>query len=313
MNNEIYFLKYPKMPNLEKISSKDKKIFKAIEDEEIFYATEKIDGTNTQIAITKNNAKIGKRSTFLKDVENPWTNLFFKDEIQDLIKLIQSKIDDNLLIRIYGETFGPKIQQNKYKLKDIDFKVFSVFVTDLNNDKHYCLGRLEMEKLIPEEFLLKLLKKGTISDISKELSKTSDDFNIEVKEGDVYNKFDTYELFLDKNEKNELFVVNFLGIKNKNEEFKEIKKPKKPIDKESLKKEKELKENLLRYVTENRLNNILSKGDITLENKNIGPLIKAMQEDIKEEYCEEILDKELFNKALKSISREIALLVKSKI
>lgn len=303
----IDFLKYPKMPNLENISSKDIHIMKAVEEKEIFYATEKIDGTNTQIAITKNEAKIGKRSSFIKKTEYPWVNIFGREKTQNLIKFIQSKIDDDILIRVYGETFGPKIQQNKYKLEEINFKVFTVIVEDYNN-KVYCLGREDMEKLIPQEFLLKVLKKGTIEEISKNLAKKSNDYNISVKEGDVYNKFETYELV-----RNSKGVKGFLGIKHKNNEFKEVAKPTKKINLEMLRKEKELLENISRYITVNRLNNIISKGDLILEAKNIGKFIEAFQNDIREEYQEPIENKEMFDKCLKKLSGKIAFMVKDKI
>ena len=69
------------------------------------------------------------------------------------------------------------------------------------------------------------------------------------------------------------------------------------------------------YVAERRLDNILSHGDISLEPKNIGLLIKEMNKDINEEYLKENpdTDQALLGQALRRLNKNIALTIKNHI
>ena len=77
----------------------------------------------------------------------------------------------------------------------------------------------------------------------------------------------------------------------------------------------ELTDKVSDYVTERRLDNILSHGDISLEPKNIGLLIKEMNKDISEEYLKENPDTDqyLLGQALRRLNKDIALTVKNRI
>ena len=305
----ITFLKFPSIVNKENINTKHKINFKDLNSNNIFYATEKIDGSNTQIAITNNEYLIGKRHSYLDMKNNRGDQLYMHvldvPEVKKLIRSIQYKLkqkeNNNYVVHIYGELYGPKISGNKYKLKNYQYKVFNIIVhTKQDEHNRWVLGRELLEQIVPDSLLLKIEHKGTLKDISATLDKSSN-FDIKIREGNVYAPYDTY---LWK------YQTAFRSIKYKNDEFKEVKKYISQSQLDNQKEQEKLMANINRYITENRLNNILSHGDYELSFKNMGNLIKAMQNDIREEYAEPISDQEMFDQVMNKLaSKKIADLI----
>lgn len=109
-------------------------------------------------------------------------------------------------------------------------------------------------------------------------------------------------------------------LKNKNETWAERKQFRKSIKKDEKLPEKivKLREAILTYVTENRLNNVLSKvGQVTIKDfgKVMGMFNKDIVEDFSKDYEELVnkLDKQEWKKLKKSISHEVSGMVRNKL
>lgn len=109
------------------------------------------------------------------------------------------------------------------------------------------------------------------------------------------------------------FGTAMYGVKWKTEKFAEVSRKKhEKHTRPDL--DMNLLDSLRAYVTENRLNNILSHGNISNTRKSVGTMIKFMQEDIKTEYMrdngiegEEELEKITLH--LRSLNKNIASVV----
>lgn len=320
---ELEFKKYPKLTNhynLEKEPVFDNKMG------ELYYSDEKIDGSNTQMAfLIENNkikdTKVGSRNHFIEaDDKNNIAKVYsFVAKVKEAIEFNIAQLPKDCVVRVFGEIFGAKIQQTKYDVtKDgnVDYRIFDVFV-ELPNDDTYVLGQSDLHKLLINlDKTTSYLKNIYLSSDADTLQDKLEDSLLDKShygdilcEGEVYHPLDTFKY---------TYGTTFPVVKRKHEEFMEVsRKPRKKKKKTSVASPEliELTDKVADYVTERRLDNILSHGDISLEPKNIGLLIKEMNKDISEEYLKENpdTDKSLLGQALRRLNKDIALTVKNRI
>ena len=320
---ELEFKKYPKLTNhynLEKEPVFDNKMG------ELYYSDEKIDGSNTQMAfLIENNkikdTKVGSRNHFIEaDDKNNIAKVYsFVDKVKEAIEFNIDKLPKDCVVRVFGEIFGAKIQQTKYDVtKDgnVDYRIFDVFI-ELPNDDTYVLGQSDLHKLLINlDKTTSYLKNIYLSSDADTLQDKLEDSLLDKShygdilcEGEVYHPLDTFKY---------TYGTTFPVVKRKHEEFMEVsRKPRKKKKRTKVASPEliELTDKVADYVTERRLDNILSHGDISLELKNIGLLIKEMNKDINEEYLKENpdTDKSLLEQALRRLNKDIALTVKNRI
>lgn len=320
---KLEFKKYPKLTNHYNI--KKERVFDNWMGE-LYYSDEKIDGSNTQMAfLIENNkikdTKVGSRNRFIEaeDKNNIAKVYSFVDKVKEAIEFNIDKLPKDCVVRVFGEIFGAKIQQTKYDVtKDgnVDYRIFDVFV-ELPNDDTYVLGQSDLHKLLINlDKTTSYLKNIYLSSDADTLQDKLEDSLLDKShygdilcEGEVYHPLDTFKY---------TYGTTFPVVKRKHEEFMEVsRKPRKKKKRTKVASPEliELTDKVADYVTERRLDNILSHGDISLELKNIGLLIKEMNKDINEEYLKENpdTDESLLEQALRRLNKDIALTVKNRI
>lgn len=321
---ELEFKKYPKLTNHYNIEKE--RVFDNWM-EELYYSDEKIDGSNTQMAfLIENNkikdTKVGSRNRFIEaDDKNNIAKVYsFVSKVKEAIEFNIDKLPKDCVVRVFGEIFGAKIQQTKYDVtKDgnVDYHIFDVFV-ELPNDDTYVLGKSDLHNLLVDlvgttnylsNIYLSSNNANTLQDNLKNSLLDKSHYGDILCEGEVYHPLNTFKY---------TYGTTFPVVKRKHKEFMEVsRKHRKKKKKTNVASPEliELTDKVSDYVTERRLDNILSHGDISLEPKNIGLLIKEMTKDITEEYLQENpdTDKYLLGKALRRLNKDIALTIKNHI
>lgn len=320
---ELEFKKYPKLTNHYNIEKEH--VFDNWMGE-LYYSDEKIDGSNTQMEfLIENNKikdiKVGSRNHFIEaDDKNNIAKVYsFVDKVKDAIEFNIDKLPKVCVVRVFGEIFGAKIQQTKYDVtKDgnVDYRIFDVFV-ELPNDDTYVLGQSDLHKLLinldeTTSYLKNIYLSSDADTLQDKLEHSLLDkshYGDILCEGEVYHPLNTFKY---------TYGTTFPVVKRKHEEFMEVsRKPRKKKKKSNVAGPEliELTDKVSDYVTERRLDNILSHGDISLEPKNIGLLIKEMNKDINEEYLKENpdTDESLLEQALRRLNKDIALTIKNRI
>ena len=126
-------LKYPSLENHYNIS-KSRKLMSVFD--ELFYATEKIHGSNMSIEITKDSIKYFSRNREVTlDDGGLGSGLASTSNLEFIIQVGQSMLDRASKVIIYGELYGAGIQSTEYKenIENIkQFRVFDVFVFEDN-------------------------------------------------------------------------------------------------------------------------------------------------------------------------------------
>lgn len=320
---ELEFKKYPKLTNHYNIEKEH--VFDNWMGE-LYYSDEKIDGSNTQMAfLIENNKikdiKVGSRNHFIEaDDKNNIAKVYsFVDKVKEAIEFNINLLPKDCVVRVFGEIFGAKIQQTKYDVtKDgnADYRIFDVFV-ELPNDDTYVLGQSDLHKLLinldeTTSYLKNIYLSSDADTLHDKLNHSLLDkshYGDILCEGEVYHPLNTFKY---------TYGTTFPVVKRKHEEFMEVsRKPRKKKKKSNVASPEliELTDKVSDYVTERRLDNILSHGDISLEPKNIGLLIKEMNKDINEEYLKENpdTDESLLEQALRRLNKDIALTIKNHI
>lgn len=181
-------------------------IFRIWENEEMFGA-EKLDGQSATYAIYKDEKyKLWnwlKRSTdFIvcsrnlrlhKENKSTWWRIARQLDIENKLR----KIGKNIAIQ--GEIIGESVQDNKYKIKGLDFYIFNVY--DIDEQKKYNLFEkqdfceIHGFKIIPHRHTLTLNQDMTVKDMV-ELSKGKSTINPKImREGIVLRSFDEDKSF----------------------------------------------------------------------------------------------------------------------
>lgn len=184
----------------------------------------------------------------------------------------------------------------KIKLGIKEFRVFDVFVFE--DDRAYTLSAGELLYIFGQLAVPIIAKVRPLREwLTTELPETS--MLGGPIEGLVYKPLDGQMLYFDNGA-----VCNYLGVKHKTEQFAEIKSRKKEAP-AITGDEISFKDNIERYFTMQRLDNLLSKGDIELSVRNLGTIIPAYLEDVKTDYIKDNPDsyfnQRILNKAMPSL------------
>lgn len=309
MNQVLNFMRYPSLTNHYAISEKDRAIY-GNKDKQ-WYATEKVDGSNISITVDLSTGEwaFGKRSSIItKDEGKPFDVLWNIISDDDISKMKNSLVSLGYhgTAHIYGELFGDGIQAQDYEAsinKKKEVVLYDVLVGE--GDSVAEIGLEELSKVIPDKFKEKIIKQDTLSNL---INQTPSDESLYggANEGYVYKLVDGVSMYIEGS--------SYPVVKHKTDSYLENRGVKK-TEKKPKTALTEIQESMLNYVTEQRVANILSHGDIELDMKSMGSLIKIFREDIAKEWLKEVgYESGLsFDQALnetKPLTREIALVAK---
>lgn len=92
-----------------------------------FFMTEKLDGSSFTAFISDGEFGICSRNLWLDETDdgNDLSRLTSKLELADRLRTMRDALGFDVAIQ--GEVIGPGIQKNKYRLADVDLRVFNVF------------------------------------------------------------------------------------------------------------------------------------------------------------------------------------------
>lgn len=306
------FFKYPSLVSHYAIG-KQKRIVQMLD--EPWFATEKIHGANASYIINKyGKESFAKRTSLINSQDKQFNQLpnCVSVSIKEGAKNILKQYDADYVI-VYGEYFGSGVQKMEYdivKSGEKDFRVFDVLVHKDGDmgDKFTVLSSKIFEyftelDLAPVVSLSKTLREY--------LNEEMDDSSLlgGYKEGLVYKPYDSYEID-DEN--------RYLGVKRKTEKY--LEKEKSPIKTPKSKpnfsiREINIQNELGKYITKNRLNNILSHGEFDLIPQNIGKIMVSFKDDVIKEFLDEndVDGKVPFMKLIACYSSDIVKIIKDKI
>lgn len=275
----------------------------------VFVVQEKVHGTNTSFVCNGNELKFAKRTAFIKDGESfyNYQDLVeeYKDKVVRLSKDVIERYPGTEQVTIFGELFGGLYTSNEVKQNrkltqiqkgicytpDHEFYGFDIYISAADSGKY--LSVYEVNELFEKHgfFYARTLFEGSLeeclkypnefqSKISQWLGLPQIDGNI--CEGIVIRPIDTMYLA------NGSRVI----IKSKNAKFAEKKSAKKRVkmfigDIPYSDKLKELLCEAECYVTDNRIDNVISHvGEISLP-KDFGKLIGMYAQDTLADFLKE--------------------------
>ena len=287
-----------------------------------YVVTEKIHGTNLSFLSDGNDVKVAKRTSILNDDE---LSKFYDADImlekygENVKELAKYVIDmyDVSEIQVFGEHFGgvyngetekgyTRIQKEVHYIPFTDFMVFDILVKYKDNevfmhwDKVRALCNKFGLKVVPELF------RGTFEqclEYSNEfITKIPEMYGLEPIEGNICEGVVIKPLQDLRFASGERVI-----LKNKNDKFKEKGKVKKPKGNKVINltdEERKWVDEISRYFEENRIQNVLSKGDVKLDWKQFGKLAGLFFKDAWEDFLKDNSEfKELDKKSKKLIQK----------
>ena len=299
--------------------------------------TEKIHGGQLSIYYDGNEIKASTRTSFLtEDVDFfNWPKVLAdnQDKVKELYDILKSKNKDISVVIVYGELFGgsyPHPEVNKVKgakrlQKGVHYHPDNLFYAfDIRVDGKY-LSVDECNELFEQVglFYARPIFRGTFEEClnypNKFISKISGWLGLPPIEDNVAEG-----IVIKPVEPRFLGIGERAILKSKNEKFEERKsikkRPKKPVKEVTFSEAGErLLEELESMVTENRLQNVLSKkGEMPypVPKDYFGEIMKDFSLDIWEEFNKDFeqdyvnLDKQEQKKISKKLNQEAAQLVK---
>jgi len=283
------YLKYPSLTNHHSIkSSRLLSSYLFGDNKEVeFYGTEKIDGSNIQLSFDtqtgeyefyKRSGEIGEKDAPFNDIPN----IITEQEVNNIIKtFVDTYPQFKNKVHIYGELFGFKVQKQDYdicKNKKRTIRFYDIIAGgETEEDELIELGLLDLQKVIPNKFLPHFIESGNkkyLKDWLKE-EPSEKSFYGGINEGYVYKMVEAHSYMSN---------TTYVGIKHKTDAYLEVAKVPKHVPKEYVVANPELVNDISRYATEQRVMNIVSHGDVSLDFKNFGELMSLMNEDIIKEY-----------------------------
>lgn len=287
----IEFHKYPKMKNS---YAEQVERFGDME----MYSSEKIDGSNTQITIHYDSegnytVLVGSRNRYIdKDCKEALGRVWnWVPEVVSAIntsKLLKENFGmkelKNITFYTFGEIYGASIQTTGYNVTKEgknDYRIFDCFVKYDETPMVTQLGICQLQSVFGS-LVTPPKHVGTLKDLLEIPLDKESEYGAPLEEGEVYHPANTH--VYSSWEQLSKFPYN---VKRKHKEFSEIsrkyKKSKAP--KVFTEEQKKLLDELTQYITERRVENILSHGDIERSPKNIGKLIGATISDSMEEFA----------------------------
>jgi ATP dependent DNA ligase domain len=274
----ITMLKYPSIENHFNIT-KSGKIMSQID--KLFYATEKIHGSNMQIKLDKQGFAYFSRNRQLTDTDPFYNKLVNAGNTKKILEIAESYLKSNSLdeMYIFGELYGAGIKNMQYQenLDNIQqFRVFDVFIREDNHMR--TLSQSEFYNLFDESLRVPDMNiTKTLGELIKDELGNESKLGGET-EGLVYKPVESQELNLQDGS-----IVNYVAVKHKTEKFAEIKaRPK--VKAQMATEDVEFVNNISRYFTMSRLEGLLGKLAIEPDVRNLSKIIPAYLDDVKEDY-----------------------------
>lgn len=303
-------IKYPSLTNHYSLAQiKDREQLFGVE----YIATEKIHGANISIVIDNyQNIEVTKRTLALTDEEkrvSPWVTLVnfveeFEDHIVEWAEQAAQLIDDAraLQVHFYGELFGDEVNTMTYNLNNQKVRAIRFFniLVSFDAENGVLLSPDEMRSILPEELVVPFIKKDTLINLLKASEELTSAFGGDA-EGQVFAP-------------NQRIVLSEAGlstpiIKFKYEKFME----KQPISHTRPSKihtpaEMAVLHSIKERATLQRVENVMSHGEIQPTEQNTGTVIKAVVQDIVEEVLREQpeIEEKLLRKFAGQAGRDIA-------
>ena len=306
------FFKYPSLVNHYAIGRENRIVQRM---DELWTATEKIHGANASYIIDKEgNESFAKRTSLINSDDKQFSQLpnCVSNSIKNSAKDILEDANADYII-VYGEYFGSGIQKMDYdivKSGEKTFKVFDVLIHKHGDSKDkFTVLSNGMFKYFNQYDLVPIV---SISKTLREyLNDEMDDDSLlgGYKEGLVYKPSVPYEI--DETHR-------YVGVKRKTEKYLEKEKvsTKTPKSKPNFSiVELNIQKELGKYITTNRLNNILSHGEFDLIPQNIGKIMLSFKEDVIKEFTDEneVSPDVPLMKLIAGYSSDIAKIIKDKI
>ena len=299
--------------------------------EEEFVVQEKVHGANLSFWCDGQTIKCAKRTEFIKadDSFYRFNNVLKKYEkaIYKLFEIVKKERPELKVLTVFGELFGggyphPEIDRDKesvaiqkgiFYCPSSDFYAFDIM---LNNESYLTVDQVNKLFEQCEFFYARTLFKGTLS----EALKYENSFESKIS---AWLNLPSIEHNICEGVVIKPVIPHFLHngsrviIKNKNEKWEESKRYNKlQLDQDKISETAEkLAEEVLNYVTANRLNNVISKiGEVTQKDfgRLVGMLSKDVLEDFDKDYHSELeaLEKKEQKLIKKSLSNSAGKLVK---
>ena len=249
------------------------------------YALEKIDGTSSDIRWKDNKIafKLGTGNY------NNFVKLF---DVENLEKKLKEDFFDRSVV-INGEGYGGKIQhQSNMYGKELKFIVFDIRIDGMWLDVP---NAEELTKSFGLEFVSYNKVSADIETLNKERDLPSTQAKRNGIEEDKQREGIVIRPLIELRKNNGERVI----AKHKTEEFRET-KTKREVDPERLKLLTESREIAEEWVTENRLDHVLSKLDNPTELNKIPDVIKSMIEDVYREGKDELVESKETRKVIGS-------------
>lgn len=304
------YLKYPSLVNHYAIG-KERRITEKLD--KLWYSTEKIHGANAAYYLDKDgNEAFAKRSGII-DFETSSDKQFnmlpscVNESIRESAKKVLG-VGQGEYIIVYGEYFGAGVQVMNYdiiKERRKAFRVFDVFIKTehMKEDQYYVLGKNNLKEMFSSKDLVPFKDVDTLYKLlDREISENSELGGY--SEGEVYKPVSGY--FIDSHNR-------FIGVKHKTTKYLETEKisTKQPKSKPNFGvQELKIQEDLGRYITLNRVRNVLSHGKYELIPKNIGKIMMEVKRDAIDEFKREttlsIPEGTMFEVLINGFSKQIA-------
>lgn len=294
----VYFKKYPSLTNHYNVPA-DRTLRTYLKGEEngniLWYATEKVDGTNISVHINLLDGSyvLASRNRLIdfdahEDKMYNGLDTFINEEVvADIVKnaVYYFKNPASItrpevpILHIWGEYYGSKIQKHDYALAKDQKRNVILFDAMIGDERLPYDGLLS---IIPIKFSPHIVDEPKpLSDWLKDepynqsyYGGTSEGIVIKPINGSLYNP--------------EIGTTGtFLGVKYKTEAYLETKNIGKRVKVPIEVANPELVNDLRRYLTVNRVMNIISHGDIEPILPNFGQFRKALYEDIIKEYSDD--------------------------
>lgn len=262
---------------------------------------EKIHGANLQVASDRGeDVKIGTRNNWLDDISGFYNvgELILSERFETFVEKLKAYAHaKNVFIIIFGELYGAGIMKGVNYPKGRHFAPFDVVIDGVYQDYGRfveILKELGIQDLMAPEVASRVsLDEALAFDVESFRSKLLDQEGENIAEGVVIKPMITY--------------VNATGsrfaLKKKSEKFSERASVKKAEAGQVVPEEVVCVQNLFTgYITENRMNAVVSKLGPIVRPDQIGEYIKALMEDAREDFLKEhkdqlaALDKKLARK-----------------
>lgn len=237
--------------------------------------TEKIHGANFCVLIENGNVEFAKRTSIIKDNEKFYN---FKEAVNSIMPNLTFAIDsiaDNDKVRIWGELCGDGVQKGIYYSDTKQLLFFDVEINGVRLCQERAFGFLDSVGLptVPLLGIYDSFNEAMAFDtkIDSVVSGKSDN---EI-EGVVIKPYDKV-LTVDN--------LSFFSIKKKNDKFMEVKAKTQKVaipDSDNVAK---LKEDFARYLTKNRVANVMSKKGEIESPKDIRRYVGLVTKDAIEDF-----------------------------